>query len=328
LGSAVGSVGDIADLLTGVSVTALRSTPSGSVRVAAAEARARTAIGVSSGRFSSTRLLQVAQPRPDRQGEFVEAGLPDVDMRGLLHGEGETRPAMLEDRRAHSKARLVVEHVAGEPCLVELLAGESRLHAEPGLAQQAGRIELGDSEDQVVGIAVDQVPPIGHELVLHLVDEAGRTMERDGLLPPDQEAEQPVETKEMVEVGVRHEHLVDAQDASRRQSGDIAEIEQDGAPFEQRFDERRRIAEAAVDEDGMEKRTNLLAASCGAEWRASTYSADTRKGRRVDGGIRADALFRPTPGPPRRLSPGCRAPPAGDRCRRPNRRRRCRGRHP
>ena len=91
----------------------------------------------------------------------------------------------------------------------------------------------------------------------NLVDEAGRTIEGNGLLPPDEEAEQPVEAKEMVEMRVRHEHLVELEDAARRQGGDIAEIEEDGAPFEQRFDEHRRIAEAAVDQHGMEKRANF-----------------------------------------------------------------------
>jgi len=38
-------------------------------------------------------------------------------------------------------------------------------------------------------------------------------------------------------MGVRHEHLVDAENPACRQGGDIAEVEEDGAPLEQRFNE-------------------------------------------------------------------------------------------
>src|SRR6266496_4142834 len=88
---------------------------------------------------------------------------------------------------------------------------------------------------------------------MHLVEEPGRTVEGDGLFSADEETEEPVEAEEVVEMGVRDKHLVDAEDPAHRQGGDVAEVEQDGAPLEQRLDEHRRIAETAVDEHGMKE---------------------------------------------------------------------------
>lgn len=146
------------------------------------------------------------------------------------------------------------------------LASEGCLQAETGATHDTGPIEFRGDEDEVVRVTVDEVPLIALQLVMHLVEKASGAVESDRLLSSDKHAEQPIEAEKVVEMGVRYEDLLDPQNPARRQCGDIAEIEEDGAPLEQRLDEHRRITETAVDEHGMKKRPQSFCPSraCGA----------------------------------------------------------------
>ena len=55
---------------------------------------------------------------------------------------------------------------------------------------------------------------------------------------------------------MRDEDMLNALNLPRRESADIAEIEEKGAFLEQRLDVDRRIAEAPVEQSGMQERSH------------------------------------------------------------------------
>src|SRR5205807_6450570 len=128
------------------------------------------------------------------------------------------------------------------------------------------------------------------------VDKTGRTVERDRLLPSDQQAEQAVEAEEMIEMGVRNKDLVDPQKPTRGQRRDITEIEEDGAPLEQRLDEDRRIAEAAVDQHGVKQRPHFFLP--GRARGAPRLFSDFRSRYGLSGSLQERRLTAPCPTPP------------------------------
>jgi len=50
----------------------------------------------------------------------------------------------------------------------------------------------------------------------------------------------------MVDMGMRHENMFDAENFARCERGDITKVEQDGMSFEQRINEKHGVAESAI----------------------------------------------------------------------------------
>src|SRR6266540_3057930 len=130
---------------------------------------------------------------------------------------------------------------AGEAGRGERLMRESLFQAKPRTSDLVGAIDLADRQDQVARIALDEVPAIGLELVMDLVDQALGAIEIDRLLAPDQYPEEVIEADEMIDMSVGDEHVLEAMDLSGRQDRDVPEIKEEGAAFEQRLDIERRI---------------------------------------------------------------------------------------
>ncbi len=80
---------------------------------------------------------------------------------------------------------------------------------------------------ELVGVVCDQIPGIGAELVLDVIEERGRPVEMDAPVPPQGDPEEVIETDEMVHVGVGNEDVVDLQEFTRRQEMEVAEIEKE-----------------------------------------------------------------------------------------------------
>ena len=131
------------------------------------------------------RAFERAQPGADRKPQFGEPVLPDIDMRRLLHREGEAGRAVLEHRGRNAERRLGMDEA------VDQRAGAERLDLKPGLEPHLRRadrqvgVDLGDDEDQFGGEALDEVPAIGGKLVMDLRDEPGGPVQPDDLVPPD-----------------------------------------------------------------------------------------------------------------------------------------------
>jgi hypothetical protein len=107
-------------------------------------------------------------------------------------------------------------------------------------------------------VARDQIPLITAQLVVDAVDKPRRSVQANRFVPPDQQPKQAVESEEMIDVGMGDEHLAGAEDLACRQSGDVADVEQERGVAEQGLDIDCRVARPSVDKVGMKKRTHRI----------------------------------------------------------------------
>ncbi len=108
-------------------------------------------------------------------------------------------------------------------------------------------MELDHVEDEVVGVVVDEVPFIAGELVADPLSDPHRAAQGDPLGPPDMDPQQRIEADEVVHVHVRHQDMIDAEQVTGRQRGEVAQVEQQCRSLMQLLHEYRGIAEAPVD---------------------------------------------------------------------------------
>jgi hypothetical protein len=87
--------------------------------------------------------------------------------------------------------------------------------------------------------------------VTDVIDEARRPVQADLLLPANQQSQQAIKSDKVIDMRVRHEYLRQAVDLSRRQSSDVAKVEQQRAVLEQRLDVEGRVSGSPVDQAGM-----------------------------------------------------------------------------
>ncbi len=82
--------------------------------------------------------------------------------------------------------------------------------------------------------------------MFHLVQEGGRAEEGNVLVPAQADAEQMVETDEVVHVGVGNEYGADFEDHAGRQSRDISQIEEKCFVMVLEFYVDRRVVEGRI----------------------------------------------------------------------------------
>ena len=68
----------------------------------------------------------------------------------------------------------------------------------------------------------------------------------DGLVPPQEDSEESVESYEVIHVGMGYKDMGDSQYLARRQRCNIAEIKEYGASIEEKIDKNRRISAGAI----------------------------------------------------------------------------------
>jgi len=73
------------------------------------------------------------------------------------------------------------------------------------------------------------------------------------LVPGQQYPQYPIETGEVVHVGMGDKGMADAQDLTRRKSMQVPQVEEDGPFFEQEVDIQGRVVEGPVHQVGVEK---------------------------------------------------------------------------
>ena len=84
-----------------------------------------------------------------------------------------------------------------------------------------------------------------------MLDAIGKTRganEVKGQSAMQTNTQQPIKAREMIHMGVRHEHVAHAQQLPGRQRRELAEIEQQGPAAEAEIDEEPGIRERIVDE--------------------------------------------------------------------------------
>src|SRR5262249_17756666 len=149
---------------------------------------------------------------------------------------------MFQDHGRHPEGRLTADYVVDDRRSTRRLDGKRV--PEPELRNTAfgGRYDLGHHEHEDRRVTFGEIPAVGLQLVMHVVDESTRPIERDLLLPAGQNPQQAIEADEMVDMSMRHEHVVEAVNLSRRERRDIAEVEENRALLQKRFNIKRRGA--------------------------------------------------------------------------------------
>ena len=108
-------------------------------------------------------------------------------------------------------------------------------------------IDLRHLEHKVAFIAFNKVPAVRPELVLDRFDKARGSIDTDGLLSPEKQPQQLVETGEVVHMPVRDKDAADAQELARSKPAEIANVEKQRAPLEYEIQVKTGIAEGIVD---------------------------------------------------------------------------------
>ena len=83
---------------------------------------------------------------------------------------------MIEHGRGDAKGRLAVDDVVRQPAARQRLARESLLEAKARVVGVTRCRNLGHQKDEIGGIALDQVPAIGRELVADLIDKPANAL--------------------------------------------------------------------------------------------------------------------------------------------------------
>lgn len=114
---------------------------------------------------------------------------------------------------------------------------------------------------EVGDLVLDQIPGVRMQLVLDLVNEVPRSVHAYAGVTAKANAQQAIKAGEVIHMRMRDEHVADAQQLARRQSGDIADVEQQGASLELEIDVDTRVTEDPIHEFCLIDRTHARATS-------------------------------------------------------------------
>jgi len=105
---------------------------------------------------------------------------------------------------------------------------------------------------------MNKVPTIGLKLVVDLLNKATRSVELERLFSSNEHSQQAIKSDEVIDVRVRYKKLLHPLKLSGWQVCKIAQLEKNGAPFEQSFDVQGRITGSSVHEAWVQKRPHFL----------------------------------------------------------------------
>ena len=159
---------------------------------------------------------------------------------------------MVEHGGAHREHRVIQHDIASQYGAVLARPPERLFQTKCRALRFAAFAEFGHMEDEIGRKAVDQVPGIAAELVFDTLDDPRRADDPHRPVAPEQHPQHLIEADEMVDMGMRHENVRDAQDFARGHPMQITKIEQKRPFLELDVDIERRIAETIVYEFGIE----------------------------------------------------------------------------
>ena len=109
-----------------------------------------------------------------------------------------------------------MDHATGDTPVANRLLGERDLQTE--LRRPGGErgIDFGHDERKIGKIAIDEIPTIGAEFVMHIVDEAFRSIKADRFLATDQQPQQAIKPDEMIDMRMGDEDMSQPLDLARR----------------------------------------------------------------------------------------------------------------
>lgn len=122
---------------------------------------------------------------------------------------------MIENRARNAKRLVMTDHAVRGMALISLLSRERILQPKGCGPHLERRIDLGNDENKIARIPIDEIPMIPVKLVIDAVGEFGRPIEADRLLAPHQHPQQAIKAGEVIDVGMRDKDLVNALDLPR-----------------------------------------------------------------------------------------------------------------
>jgi len=197
--------------------------------------------------------LQFSEPRPNWKPELFEAVLPNVDMCRLFDREGQARRTVFKYRGPDMEGRLNTKDSTGELRGPQVLEDESLFQAKPHFVGFKGACDLGDFKHQIIEIAINKVPAVRLQLVVNMLDEASRSIELERFFSPNEHSQQAIKSNEVIDVRVRYKNMLHSLKLAGRQVCKVAQVEKNGAPFEQSLDVQGRITGSPVHEPWMQK---------------------------------------------------------------------------
>jgi hypothetical protein len=135
----------------------------------------------------------------------------------------------------------------------EVFEGKSPFQAKLGFLNFKRSRHLRDVKHQITKITIYKVPTIRLKLVVDLLNEATRSIELERLFSPNEHSQQAIESDEVIDVGVRYKNMLHPLKLAGRQVCKVAQVEKNGAPFEQGFDVQGRITGSPVHEAWVQK---------------------------------------------------------------------------
>ena len=104
------------------------------------------------------------------------------------------------------------------------------------------------------GVGGGQVPGVPRQLALDLVEESRGPEDLQGLFPVQHDPEEGVKADEVVDMGVGDKGVGNLEKLGRPAVSQLPHIKEQGPPFPENLDEKRRVLERIVDELGLKKR--------------------------------------------------------------------------
>src|SRR4051812_38188430 len=180
--------------------------------------------------------LCLIEPGSDVEAQRLQAFGPDVDPYRLLQRKGERGDVVFERPRLDPQLAVVEHDAFGQGLVLRRLAAECVARAEQGPAGEPIGSELTDIDHEIGRGLAEQIPVVGRKLRCDTVDQARWPDHTQLARPTEMDAQQPVESAEMIEMPMADEDLAHSQQLARRQRRKVAAVEQHGAAAEAEID--------------------------------------------------------------------------------------------
>ena len=170
---------------------------------------------------------------------------------------------MLKRKSAHLIAILIEDHAIIDGPTLALDSTKLITRREHGDMQSLLGYGLGRLDDKDIRVPLNEVPIIGAQLVLDLVDETRRTIEAQLLISAQASPQQTVKAREVIHMGVRDKGVAHAKKITRRERRNIAQVEEHRPALKLEFQKQPRIPKGIVDKAGVNERRHFRSPSLG-----------------------------------------------------------------
>jgi len=115
-------------------------------------------------------------------------------------------------------------------------AGLEPVLTAKALCNKAFALYLCDIHRKDIRVVLHEVPVVGAEVGLDLLNKVGRSKEMNLLIPPEDKAEQGIKADRVIHVGVCYKHMAHLQEIPGGKLREVSQVEEQGPPFKQEGD--------------------------------------------------------------------------------------------